>query len=93
MTVWGDTLWGITPICYITEKETCGASDCGANEPIPSRNELEPEVVKQPEVIKRDELINPFWAEDSELGDGPIQPLHPSESQFFRVSQISSRLS
>jgi hypothetical protein len=34
---------------------------------------------------ERNELINPFWTESKDLGNGPTVPLPPEENQFFQV--------
>ncbi len=44
--------------------------------------------VAQPEPsqpVERDELVNPYWAENKALGDGPTCEIEPEESQFFQV--------
>jgi len=34
--------------------------------------------------ILRDDLVNPFWASDRDLGTGPVRVLDPVEAQFWR---------
>ena len=40
---------------------------------------------EEEEEVKRDDLINPCWIEDKELGDGPIGKMPEQEIVFFKV--------
>ena len=45
---------------------------------------------KEPVKIVRDELVNPYWMEDPDIGDGPVGSMAQSEVEFFQVSNLSS---
>lgn len=45
----------------------------------------EEEEEEEPEKVVRDELVNPIWAEDKEMGNGPIGQLPKKELIFFQV--------
>ncbi len=36
---------------------------------------------------ERDDMVNPFWIEDKDLGNGPLGKLNSTETEFFKVGE------